>query len=121
LRWTEGFDACRKAGRSSKMAEGFLLGTVLRSGFFVASSVMLASSFVFARQWETPRAPSRRGALHLLGGFDCGDLALPPPFLGGFVTDQRARADLHGERPPPFTLHFEKLIFGNTVQPAEFP
>src|SRR5262245_27701931 len=47
-------------------------------------------------------------------------LALASPLGGGFGADQRARADLHGERPPPFTLHFEKLIFGNTVEAAEF-
>src|SRR5262249_5698223 len=49
-----------------------------------------------------------------------GGLAFASPSCGGFVTDQRTRANLHGERPPPFTLHFEKLIFGNTVEAAEF-
>src|SRR5215471_4800759 len=43
-------------------------------------------------------------------------LALASPLGGGFGADQRARADLHGDRPPFFTLHFEKLVFRNTLQ-----
>src|SRR6516165_1543159 len=54
-----------------------------------------------------------------LGGFDCGGLALAPPFLPGFVADQRARTDLHRGRPPPLALHLVELVFRNTVQAAE--
>src|SRR6516162_6648526 len=49
LRLTESFDAFRYAARSSKMDEGSLSGTILRSGFFTSSAIFasfLASGFL---------------------------------------------------------------------------
>src|SRR5262249_57344289 len=73
LRLTVSFDAFRNAARSSKMAEGSLLGTTLRSGVFAWSSAILASCRFHTRKIGSHPSPRLRQPRRQRGEVDSRD------------------------------------------------
>src|SRR5215831_307240 len=122
------FSAAGWIGRTSRQEDGV-------ADFVIFGFDIVQTSLVW-RPWswwtgKCERRPRPGGGVFLGGGCDVGaggalagapfgGLTLAPPCDGGFVGNQRARADLHGGRPPPVALHFIKHVFADAVQRAEF-